>query len=147
MFLAALVDVGAPFETIRDTVLSIPELGSVRAEVQKGHTRRFRRDADRSVLPRAASPSVDFKYSCDHRRIELSAGVKAGAIATFDRLADAEAKVHGSDREDVHFHEVGALDAMFDIIGAHVALESLGSPLCLTRPCVLWTGNDDVPAR
>lgn len=141
MFLAALVDVGASFETIRSSVLGIPELGSVRAEVRK--------------VTRGVFAATRIEVSCPeehhHRSISkirkiiedsgLSASVKAGAIGTFDLLADAEAKVHGSDREEVHFHEVGALDAMFDIIGAHVALETLGDPLCLTRPVSLGTGT------
>ncbi len=141
MFLAALVDVGAAFETIQNTVLGIPELGSVRAEVRK--------------VTRGVFAATRIEVTCPeehhHRSISkirkiiegsgLSAKVKSGAIGTFDLLADAEAKVHGSDREDVHFHEVGALDAMFDIIGAHVALETLGGPLCLTRPVSLGTGT------
>jgi len=48
------------------------------------------------------------------------------AISTFKRLARAEAKVHGTSEDEVHFHEVGAADAIMDIVGASVAMESLG---------------------
>jgi len=56
----------------------------------------------------------------------LSEQVRRQAIAVFQRLARAEAKVHGISQEQVHFHEVGAADAIADIVGSCVALESLG---------------------
>ncbi len=56
----------------------------------------------------------------------LSEPVKAQALAVFTRLADAEAKIHGTGREDVHFHEVGAVDAIVDVVGSCLLLEMLG---------------------
>jgi len=55
----------------------------------------------------------------------LGDGVKQRAIAIFTRLAAAEAKVHGTTIEKVHFHEVGAIDAIVDITGACIALDLL----------------------
>jgi uncharacterized protein (TIGR00299 family) protein len=55
----------------------------------------------------------------------LSDSVKARSIAIFRRLADAEAKVHGIDVEKVHFHEVGAFDALIDIVGSCIGFEML----------------------
>ena len=57
---------------------------------------------------------------------ELSDGVKATAIKIFTLLAEAEARVHGTDIKKVHFHEVGALDAIIDIVGACIGFEMLG---------------------
>ncbi|UCG50559.1 MAG: nickel pincer cofactor biosynthesis protein LarC [Candidatus Latescibacterota bacterium] len=141
MFLAALVDLGVPFEMLCETVLGVPELRDVRAT---------RKTVKRGVIE-ATQIIVECPTESHHRSVSdirkivngsrLEDNVKKGIIKTFDALAEAEAKVHGSDRDDVHFHEVGALDAMFDIFGAHVALELLGNPLCYTRPIVLGTGK------
>jgi pyridinium-3,5-bisthiocarboxylic acid mononucleotide nickel chelatase len=56
----------------------------------------------------------------------LSENVKTRATAIFKRLAEAEAKIHGIDIQKVHFHEVGAMDAIIDVVGACVGFEMLG---------------------
>ena len=56
---------------------------------------------------------------------DLAAPVRERALDVFGRLADAEAEVHGSTRDKVHFHEVGAADALVDIVGTLQGLESL----------------------
>ena len=55
----------------------------------------------------------------------LSENVKARAIKIFTKLAKAEAKVHGTEIEKVHFHEVGAMDAIIDVVGACIGFEIL----------------------
>jgi uncharacterized protein (TIGR00299 family) protein len=59
-------------------------------------------------------------------RSDLPETVRASARAVFRRLAAAEAEVHGSTVQQVHFHEVGALDALVDVVGACAGLEALG---------------------
>ncbi len=67
----------------------------------------------------------------------LPARVQRDALAVFTRLADAEAKIHGTTREEIHFHEVGAVDAIVDIVGACLLLDMLGVEQVATSsiPC------------
>jgi uncharacterized protein (TIGR00299 family) protein len=71
---------------------------------------------------------------------KLSDWVKTRAIATFHRVAVAEGKIHGMPPEQVHFHEVGAVDSIVDIVGACIALELLGRPHVLAGAVVEGTG-------
>lgn len=57
---------------------------------------------------------------------DLSDKIKQTAIKIFTRLAEAEAKIHGIDVQKVHFHEVGAMDAIIDVVGACIGFEMLG---------------------
>jgi uncharacterized protein (TIGR00299 family) protein len=70
----------------------------------------------------------------------LSDWVKEKAIAVFHRIAVAEGKIHGLPPEQVHFHEVGAVDSIVDIVGACLGLEMLGKPRVLAGPVVEGTG-------
>ncbi len=74
------------------------------------------------------------------RGSSLSPWVKEKSVAVFHRIAVAEGKVHGMDPEKVHFHEVGAIDSIVDIVGACIALEMLGKPRVLAAPVVEGTG-------
>ncbi|MGA2786264.1 MAG: nickel pincer cofactor biosynthesis protein LarC [Verrucomicrobiota bacterium] len=71
---------------------------------------------------------------------KLSAWVKKKSVAVFQRIAEAEGKIHGRPPEQVHFHEVGAVDSIVDIVGACLALEMLGKPRVLAAPVVEGTG-------
>ena len=84
---------------------------------------------------------------------EISETVRKRALGTFTRLACAEAKIHAASVDTIHFHEVGAIDAIVDIVGACIALEMLGiekvyaSPLPLNRGWVKCAhGTMPVPA-
>jgi hypothetical protein len=73
-------------------------------------------------------------------RSQLSAWVKKKSVAVFQRIAEAEGKIHGLPPEKVHFHEVGAVDSIVDIVGACIALELLDKPRVLAAPVVEGTG-------
>ncbi len=73
-------------------------------------------------------------------RSKLSAWVKEKSIAVFQRIAVAEGKIHGVPPNEVHFHEVGAVDSIVDIVGAAIALEFLGKPRVFASPVVEGTG-------
>ena len=125
--MGALVDAGAPFERLRDTLhgLAVPGWELTRREVMKG-------------VFRATKVDVDIDESADHphrslgdilhilEASELDGRIKDGAGRIFRRLAEAEARVHGTTVDHVHFHDVGAVDAIVDVTGAVVALSLLG---------------------
>ncbi len=73
-------------------------------------------------------------------RSKLSPWVKKKSVAVFQRIADAEGKIHGLPASAVHFHEVGAVDSIVDIVGACIGLELLGKPRVLASPVVEGTG-------
>lgn len=74
------------------------------------------------------------------RRAPLSGAVKAGALRTFELLAEAEGRVHGMPPERVHLHEVGATDAVLDIVGTIEGLEHLGVSEVYHLPVAVGTG-------
>jgi len=73
-------------------------------------------------------------------RSKLSAWVKQKSTAVFQRIAEAEGRIHGLPPAEVHFHEVGAVDSIVDIVGAAIALELLGKPQVQASPVVEGTG-------
>ncbi len=84
------------------------------------------------------------------RRSKLPAGTRERAIVGFDRLADAESKVHGTTKEKVHFHEVGATDAIVDIVSACFLFEHMGAPeaYCSALPGgsgKAWSSHGTIP--
>jgi uncharacterized protein (TIGR00299 family) protein len=70
----------------------------------------------------------------------LSDPVKQRSAAVFRRLAEAEARVHGISIEKVHFHEVGAIDAIADVVGACIGFESLGIESFACSPINVGSG-------
>lgn len=75
------------------------------------------------------------------RRASISESAKATAIAIFEALGAAEAKIHDCDIESIHFHEVGAIDAMVDIVCAAVGAEALGVDEFLCSPLNVGGGT------
>jgi pyridinium-3,5-bisthiocarboxylic acid mononucleotide nickel chelatase len=140
MTLGALVSAGWPFERLE----SLPRrLGLEGVRVATEPARRGPFAATRIVV------SVERDQPHRHLRHvvaaieagEIGAGVKERARAVFTRLAAAEATVHGSTPEKVHFHEVGAADALVDVVGAVEGLESLGVERVYASPPRLGGGT------
>jgi uncharacterized protein (TIGR00299 family) protein len=127
MIMGALVDAGAPFEALRDALRGLPLSGwdLTRQRVMKGAFR-----ATKVAVEIDSATGHPHRTLADIRAIldaaTLDAGARTRALRIFERLADAEARVHGTTRENVHFHDVGAVDAIVDVTGAAVALALLG---------------------
>jgi len=127
MFLGCLVDAGWSVEDLQAVLTRLPlpsGAWSVRAEqVQRGSWRA-------TLVVVAIMMTDQPRHLHDIRTLieaaDLPAVVKEQAMATFTRLAKAEAHVHGTPVEQVHFHEVGGLDAIVDIVGVAAGLHALG---------------------
>jgi pyridinium-3,5-bisthiocarboxylic acid mononucleotide nickel chelatase len=128
MVLGALVDAGVEIAALRGELekLGVAGWGLSAREVRRGVFRATKVDVE-----------LDRETPHAHRRLAditaileasgLAPEVVATATQIFRRLAEAEARVHGSAVEDVHFHEVGAIDAIVDVTGAVVGLHLLGA--------------------
>ncbi|MEM6458117.1 MAG: LarC family nickel insertion protein [Planctomycetota bacterium] len=130
MFLGALVDLGVEVGALRAALAPLP--------VERSYdivTRRVSRHGigavDLKVRVEPAEHGDGHHHTHYPQLMEMAAALdttprgreRAGAVVT--ALADAEARVHGTPREKVHFHEVGAVDSIVDLLGAAVALELL----------------------
>jgi uncharacterized protein (TIGR00299 family) protein len=128
MLLASLIDAGCPLDTVRDQLRAIPALEQVTIDVER--VRRGAFEAARMVIGLPAGDPAHRGLAAVRGIIEaapaLGEDVKARAAETFTRLAEAEARVHGVTVDEIHFHEVGALDAIVDVVGFFVAVEALG---------------------
>ncbi len=127
MILASLIDAGAPIEALRERLTGI-RLSGYRIDAEKVRKQGFA----------ATQFGVQIEPVADktHRHLKhvreiieggsLAVSVKDRAMRIFARLAEAEAAAHGTTIDRVHFHEVGAVDAIVDIVGACIAMDLLG---------------------
>jgi len=127
MFIGALIDAGYSEDALRKTISALPVSG-------------YELITEKAVKNGIAATHFDVKLDPaekqPHRHLShiveiidaanLSDAVKERSIAVFTELAEAEAKVHGTTVEKIHFHEVGAVDAIIDVVGTVSGLEALG---------------------
>ena len=133
MFLGACLDLGLPVARLEEMV---ERLGLDGVELRVERAKRGGLAGVRFSVLRDGQPVEGAgSEGASHRRLStilrmieesgLSAGVVERASALFRRLGEAEARVHGVDIEEVHFHEVGADDSIVDLVGAAVCARSL----------------------
>ncbi|MBO6934810.1 MAG: nickel pincer cofactor biosynthesis protein LarC [Deltaproteobacteria bacterium] len=143
MFVAAMLDLGVPLAVLQHAIDAL-SIGTIRLE--HGATERSGIRASRFVVP-ADDSAEDRSWAQIRELLEhapLGEGARERALATFEKLAHAEAEVHGVTVDSVVFHEVGAVDSIVDIVAASVALEHLGaSVVCSPLPL----GSGIVQAR
>src|SRR5437660_7027492 len=126
MFLGAMLDAGFSLDTLKQALAGMPITGyelKLEAFQDKG-VRGSRFEVTLSEQEQSARHLSDIVSLVDASI--LSPRVRAMVRAIFHCLAEAEAAVHGSTLEEVHFHEVGAIDAIIDISGAALAIDALG---------------------
>ena len=139
MILGALVDAGVSLTTIRDAVIRLGIEG-VRITSQPAASGAIR--GTRVVVePTGEQPSRDWRtIRVLLEKSALTPPVRDAALAVFSALASVEAEAHGEPIEDVHFHEVGAVDAIVDIVGACAGLDALGVEQIASRPVAVGSG-------
>ncbi len=138
MTLAALIDSGASLSDIQQSIDSMA-LGA-KLSVSQVRKRGFRASKLHIVAP----------LDPVHRDLEqilacitvakLSPGARRIAVRIFERLAKAESSVHGVSIDQVHFHEVGAIDSIVDIVGCAVAWDQLGIEQAVASPVPTGSG-------
>jgi uncharacterized protein (TIGR00299 family) protein len=140
MILASLFDVGLDEQAFVQE-LSKLAIGKIDIEV---------RDVVRSGI-RAKAFAFKHAETAERRsygdivaligKSSLSAWVKEKSVAAFDLLGEAEARVHGMAKEDIHFHEVGSMDSIVDVVGAFAGIERLGLERIVCSPLALGSGS------
>ena len=141
MLLGALVDAGVPLGLLQDAVDAVLP-GAVRLRagtVTRAGLRATKVDVDVLVEdPPHRTWSTIRGLLAD---AELAPAVRDAALAAFARLAEAEGRVHGVPPEEVHFHEVGALDAVADVVGSCAGVVTLGVDRVVLSPVALGAGT------
>ena len=140
MTIAALLDAGANFDYLKNECVKL-NLSGYELKISK---------IKRSQIEATKFDVVIHENQHSHRDLEnifklidesaLSDYVKANSKRIFETIGKAEAKIHNVPFEKVHFHEVGAIDSIIDIVGACICLENIGVSRVLSTPVKLGRG-------
>jgi uncharacterized protein (TIGR00299 family) protein len=139
MFLGALIDIGLPLDHLQDQLACL-NLGefftrSIRLYDQGISSTRIVIEAGKTEHTRTWK---DIRNLIDNSR--LHGTVKQKSLRVFSCLAEAEARIHGCQADEVHFHELGGLDSIIDIVGSVLGLEYLGIAKLFTSPLPMPRG-------
>jgi uncharacterized protein (TIGR00299 family) protein len=142
MILGALMDAGLDPARIKEVLSKLPVAGyelSVRKTTKKGI------GGSRAVVTIDGGHPQHFRSLSTIREMlaesALDKGVKDRSIEVFTNLAEAEAKVHRRAVDQIHFHEVGAVDAIVDVVGAVAGLRLLGVDKVICSPLHVGAGT------
>ena len=140
MHMAALVDLGVPEDYLLEVLQKLP--------IQREFTLTFEAASKMGISGLQANVGVIDQD--DHRhhstiaamieQADLPQGIAARALDLFARIAEAEGKIHNIAPQDVHFHEVGAMDSIVDIVGAAAAIEYLQPDIVLCDAVEVGSG-------
>ena len=136
MLLAALLDAGLPIDPIRDAIaaLCIPGVEITTKDEIRCEVRGTRVLVDVSAAPRYSPQQM---LNTVAGAAKLSEHTRSRATAVLKTLFAAEARVHGSDPDDIHLHELGTADTLVDVVGVVHGLEQLGIQRIYASPLVL----------
>ena len=145
MFLGAMLDLDASFslDSLKSALSALP-LHGYQLKLEPFHDKGIRGLRFDVVLSEQDATLQQTRHLSDIATLlntsTLSLRVRETALAIFQCLAEAEAAVHGTAIEEVHFHEVGAIDSIIDIVGAAIAIETLGITQLYASPLPLTSG-------
>ena len=143
MHMGAMVDIGVPVDYLRSQLAKLSLKSEFELEVDAAAKMGIR-GSRATVVLRKDRPKPHRRLAQIVEIIELagySRAIEERAVAMFQTLGEAEADVHGIDVEEVHFHEVGATDAIVDIVSAALGLEYLGVDEVLSRAVEVGGGT------
>ncbi|MBI5970239.1 MAG: nickel pincer cofactor biosynthesis protein LarC [Deltaproteobacteria bacterium] len=142
MCLAALIDLGVDLKFIMRELKKLPPGKTDKIDVSV--TKETRHSITGTAFRVKLHDAHHHRTYKDIKGIiagsKLSPGVKGLSAAIFKTIAEAEAKIHGTTADKVHFHEVGAMDSIIDIVGAAIALDSLNISRFMSSPIPLGGG-------
>jgi pyridinium-3,5-bisthiocarboxylic acid mononucleotide nickel chelatase len=141
MLLGALVDLGVDASHLRAELRKVPITGYSLAARKVTRGRLAGTKVDVEISGRARQPKRGIReIRMIVERSRLSPTVRARSMAAFEAIVGAEARVHRIREGDVHLHEVGAVDAVVDIVGGMIGMEALGWPRVVCSPLHLGRG-------
>ncbi|MEX1317037.1 MAG: LarC family nickel insertion protein, partial [Synechococcaceae cyanobacterium] len=135
MLLAALLDLGVPRAVVSEPLAALGLAGSYALEIEERRSGGLRGLHLAVRLLEAEPPERHWSQMRQQlERAPLAEPLRRRVLAVFGLLAEAEAAVHGHSPEQVHFHEVGAVDALVDVVGVCAALLHLGVERLVCAP-------------
>jgi pyridinium-3,5-bisthiocarboxylic acid mononucleotide nickel chelatase len=141
MFLGAMLDAGFSLETLRQALAGLP-ISGYELKLEQFQDKGIRGARFDVILAEQEQPARHFTDIVSLlQAATLPPRVRERAITMFRCIAEAEAVVHGTTLEEVHFHEVGAIDAIIDIVGAALAVETLGIETLYASALPLSSGH------
>jgi pyridinium-3,5-bisthiocarboxylic acid mononucleotide nickel chelatase len=144
MFLGAVADLGADLGVLAEVLRGIGLDGfEIRSERATEHAITGTRVSVTTAAARSGDPHGEPRGWREIRTLlqRLPPAIAPRALAAFGRLAEVEAQIHGVSPEEVHFHELGAVDSIVDIAGGAWALDALGVDEVVSRPPPLGSGT------
>ena len=142
MLLAGLLDLGIPISAIEEPLNSLGLAGCYRIDVAEARSGGLR---GKRVSVMGLEDQPPHRHWADIRQqiveASLPTSLKDRVLAVFTALAEAESTVHGSSMESVHFHEVGAVDALVDVVGVCAALDQLNPARIFCSPLPAGRGT------
>jgi len=141
MILGALVDAGAPFDKLKEGLsqLNLDGYSITATPVLKKGVRATKVDVVIEGHDLPGRPLKDLREIISDSTLDSE--IKSKSISIFQRLAEAEAVVHNCPVEDVHFHEVGHIDTIVDIVGSVYAFHLLGIDKVISSPIDTGSGS------